>query len=36
VHWPESQALIKRGVRDPECGVPDYNAVVQLIPEGKA
>jgi predicted molibdopterin-dependent oxidoreductase YjgC len=36
VHWPESQALIKRGVRDPECGVPDYNAVVQLIPEGKS
>ena len=34
VHWPESQSLIRRGVRDPECGIPDYNAVVQLIPEG--
>jgi molybdopterin-dependent oxidoreductase alpha subunit len=32
VHWPESQVLIRRGVRDPECGVPDYNAVVELIP----
>ena len=30
VHWPESQQLIRRGVRDPECGVPDYNAVVEL------
>jgi len=30
VHWPESQALLRRGVRDPECGVPDYNAVVTL------
>ena len=30
VHWPESQLLIKRGVRDPECGVPDYNAVVEI------
>ena len=30
VHWPESQQLIHRGVRDPECGVPDYNAVVEV------
>ncbi len=34
MHWPESQVLIRRGVRDPECGVPDYNAVVELIPGG--
>jgi molybdopterin-dependent oxidoreductase alpha subunit len=30
VHWPESQALIRRGVRDPECGIPDYNAIVEI------
>jgi anaerobic selenocysteine-containing dehydrogenase len=32
VHWPESQQLIRRGVRDPECGIPDFNAVVELVP----
>ncbi len=32
VHWPESQGLIRRGVRDPECGIPDYNAIVELVP----
>jgi molybdopterin-dependent oxidoreductase alpha subunit len=31
VHWPESQQLIRRGVRDPECGIPDYNAIVELV-----
>jgi anaerobic selenocysteine-containing dehydrogenase len=31
-HWPESNALIKRGVRDAESGIPDYNALVQVIP----
>jgi molybdopterin-dependent oxidoreductase alpha subunit len=30
VHWPESQGLIRRGVRDPECGIPDYNAIVEI------
>ncbi|HEU0179061.1 MAG TPA: FdhF/YdeP family oxidoreductase [Blastocatellia bacterium] len=30
VHWPEGNALIKRGVGDPECGIPDYNAVVEI------
>ena len=30
VHWPEGNALIKRGVSDPECGVPDYNATVEI------
>ncbi|MGH9935079.1 MAG: molybdopterin-dependent oxidoreductase, partial [Blastocatellia bacterium] len=30
VHWPEGNALIKRGVRDPECGIPDYNATVEI------
>jgi molybdopterin-dependent oxidoreductase alpha subunit len=32
VHWPESQALISRGRRDPACGIPDYNAVVEIVP----
>lgn len=32
VHWPEGNALIKRGVRDPVCGIPDYNALAQIIP----
>src|SRR5262249_6278257 len=31
VHWPEGNALIKRGVRDPECGIPDYNATVEVV-----
>lgn len=30
VHWPEGNILIKRGVSDPECGVPDYNAMVDV------
>ena len=32
VHWPEAQPLLRRGVVDPACGVPDYNAVVELVP----
>jgi len=32
VHWPEGNVLIKRGVCDPVCGIPDYNALVQIIP----
>lgn len=27
-HWPEGNVLIRRGVCDPECGIPDYNATV--------
>jgi anaerobic selenocysteine-containing dehydrogenase len=34
VHWPESQRLIRRGVRDPECGIPDFNAVVEITRAG--
>jgi molybdopterin-dependent oxidoreductase alpha subunit len=29
-HWPEGNVLVKRGVSDPECGIPDYNAVVEI------
>ncbi len=30
VHWPEGNVLIERGVTDPECGIPDYNTVVNI------
>lgn len=30
VHWPEGNALVKRGVSDPECGIPDFNAMVEI------
>ena len=30
--WPECNAVIEAGVRDPDAFVPDYNAVVELIP----
>jgi predicted molibdopterin-dependent oxidoreductase YjgC len=29
-HWPEGNVLIRRGVSDPECGIPDYNAMVEI------
>ncbi|RIK79285.1 formate dehydrogenase [candidate division KSB1 bacterium] len=31
VHWPEGNVIIRRGVIDPGCGIPDYNAVVELM-----
>jgi molybdopterin-dependent oxidoreductase alpha subunit len=31
-HWPEAQPVLRRGVLDPKCGVPDYNAVVEIAP----
>ncbi|HMO65683.1 MAG TPA: molybdopterin dinucleotide binding domain-containing protein, partial [Verrucomicrobiota bacterium] len=31
VHWPEGNVLLARGVTDPVGGVPDYNAMVQLV-----
>ena len=30
--WPECNPVIRAGVRDPDSSVPDYNAVVDLIP----
>ena len=30
VHWPESNALIARGVVDAVGGTPNYNAVVRV------
>jgi molybdopterin-dependent oxidoreductase alpha subunit len=29
-HWPEANVLVKRGVSDPECGIPDFNAMVEI------
>jgi molybdopterin-dependent oxidoreductase alpha subunit len=34
VYWPEGNALIPRGVCD-ESGVPDYNAVVEVVKSGR-
>jgi predicted molibdopterin-dependent oxidoreductase YjgC len=31
-HWPEGNVLLQRGVCDPVCGIPDYNALVQVLP----
>ncbi|HEV8131526.1 MAG TPA: FdhF/YdeP family oxidoreductase [Acidobacteriota bacterium] len=31
-HWPEGNVLIKSNISDPACGIPDYNALVQVIP----
>lgn len=30
VHWPEGNVLLARGVVEPESGIPDYNAQVQV------
>ncbi|HKZ47630.1 MAG TPA: FdhF/YdeP family oxidoreductase, partial [Thermoplasmata archaeon] len=30
MYWPESNALLRRGVLDPGCGIPDYNALVRV------
>lgn len=30
VHWPEGNVLLRRGLCDPECGIPDYNSVVEI------
>jgi hypothetical protein len=33
VCWPEANALIPRGVVDPECGIPAYrDAIVEVMP----
>ncbi len=34
MYWPEANAVIRRGVVDPQCGMPDYNALVELLPGG--
>ncbi len=32
VHWPEGNVLIARGRADERSGIPDYNAVVDVVP----
>ena len=32
VFFPEGNVLLRAGRRDPVSGVPDYNAVVELLP----
>jgi molybdopterin-dependent oxidoreductase alpha subunit len=29
-HWPEANVLIERGIKDPECGIPDFNTEVEI------
>ena len=36
MYWPEANAVLRRGIVDPECGMPDYNAVVRLLPAQRA
>lgn len=30
VHWPEGNALLRRGATDPVCGIPDYHTTVTV------
>ena len=30
VYWPEANHLIRRGITDPACEMPDYNAIVRI------
>jgi molybdopterin-dependent oxidoreductase alpha subunit len=30
--WPEANPLIRRDVVEPQCGIPDFTAVVELLP----
>jgi molybdopterin-dependent oxidoreductase alpha subunit len=32
VHWPEGNVLIARNNVDAECGIPDYNTTVEILP----
>ena len=34
--WPEANLLVRRRVCDVTAGIPDYNAVVEIIPSGSA
>ena len=36
MYWPESNRLIRRGIVDPVCGMPDYNALVRIAPAPEA
>ena len=30
--WPEANPLIRRDVVEPTCGIPDFTAVVEVVP----
>lgn len=32
MHFPEANALVEAGPRDKESGVPDFNAIVEVVP----
>lgn len=32
-HFPEANVLLPRGVVDEGCGIPDYNALVKIVPD---
>ena len=32
VYWPEGNVLIRRGIVDPSCEMPDYNTLVRIEP----
>ncbi len=32
IYWPEGNVLIRRGIVDPQCEMPDYTALVRLEP----
>ena len=32
VHWPEGECLIDRNRRSPQARIPDYNALVEVLP----
>ena len=36
VHWPESNQLLERGSIDEECGIPNYNTIVEVLPANGA
>jgi len=36
IYWPEGNVLIRRGVVDPQCEMPDYNALVRIAPAATA
>ena len=36
IYWPEGNVLIRRGVVDPQCEMPDYNALVRIAPAAGA
>ena len=31
IYWPEGNVIVRRGVLDPACEMPDYNAVVRVL-----